>query len=43
MLGELETESEERFVFRFDRQRIDVRRFGRLCCLLGASYRPQEK
>jgi len=43
VLGGLQTEAEKRLVLPFDRQGIDVRGFGRLCCLLAASYRPQEK
>jgi hypothetical protein len=30
-------------VLLLDRQRLDVRRFGRLCRFLAASYEPQEK
>jgi len=43
VLGELEAETKERLVLLLDRQRIDIRRFGGLRCLLAASYRPQEK
>jgi hypothetical protein len=43
VLGELEAEPEERLVLLLDRQRLDIRRFGRLRRLLAASYRPQEK
>ena len=43
MLRELQAEPQQRLVLLFDRQRLDVRRFGRLRRLLAASYEPQEK
>jgi hypothetical protein len=43
VLGQLHAQTEERLVPLLDRQRIDVRRFGRLGRFLAASYGPQEK
>jgi len=38
VLGELQAEAEERLVLLLYREGIDVRCFGRLRCLLAASY-----
>ena len=38
VLRKLHTEPQQRLVLLLDRQRIDIRRFGGLRCLLAASY-----
>lgn len=43
VLRQLDAEPEKRLVLLFDRERFDVRSFGRFGCFLAASYRPQEK
>jgi len=43
VLRQLDAQTEQRLVLVLDRQRVDIRRFGRLRRLLAASYEPQEK
>jgi hypothetical protein len=43
VLSQLHAQKEQRLVFLLDRQRVDIRRFGRLRRFLAASYGPQEK
>jgi hypothetical protein len=43
VLSQLHAQTEQRPVFLLDRQRVDIRRFGRRGGFLAASYGPQEK